>query len=159
MATQWVTQNVFKVSWELIGDLLWISFHALPMASLKDFRWTEIMNDFFKMSSGTSKGPLLIPADSVQDFLRISWGQPLTDLLKICQRLPIYVWMTKNHLWTLEDPNPWKISKGYPMGGVPCRFLEDVLGISCGCLKDFPMDALGISNDPKWLPHDLWRNC
>ena len=96
-------------------------FSWTPYGQPKRFWWTEITNDFFKMSSGISKGPLLvIPTEGVpRSTLKISQGYPegppCTDILKICQRVPIYVLMTKDHLWTLKDSN------------LPERFLEGIL--------------------------------
>ena len=65
-------------------------FSWTPYGQPKDFWWTEITNDFFKMPSGISKGPLLvIPTEGVpRSPLKISQGYPEGPRYRRIEDLP-----------------------------------------------------------------------
>ena len=63
--SQLVTQDLLKFPWEFVGDLQWITYYCLPMATPKDFWHPQITDEFFKMSSAISKEILGIPLEGV----------------------------------------------------------------------------------------------
>ena len=127
--------------------------------------------------------------EPLEDFLRTSWWSLLQTYWSFAKGLAIYVlmmsnghqrnsydpkWLSHDFLGFLEElqrtiwgalkdsKSPWNISEGHPRGGgVPCRFLKDVWGISYRCLEGFLMGALRISNDhqiiPEWFINKLLR--